>query len=152
MKIYISSSWKNREQVRELALLLRDNNFEVYNFTDPKCRRTPEIPPEWFPEQFDPEKHIYSQYLNRPEWLDAVSENQEHIATADLIVLLLPCGVDSTADWALGVGMGKVSFVVGYPKAGERSPVHLWANVMLDAINEILPTINVFQNAGQLPV
>ena len=51
MKIYISSSWKNRERVRNYAMLLRKREHEVYDFTDKNCRETQEIPPEKFPEQ-----------------------------------------------------------------------------------------------------
>jgi len=141
MKIYISSSWKNRTLVRIIAKKIRTKGHEVYDFTDPKCRSTPEIPPEQFPEQFDPEKHEYKQYLDRPEWRNAVEENRRAIEQCDVIVLLLPCGIDATADWAYGLGLGKKSCVVGAPKAGERSPTHLWANKMfnmpIEAVNWI---------------
>lgn len=133
MKIYISSSWKNREQVRNMAINLRKMGHEVYDFTDPACRKSPEIPPEKFPEEFDPKVHIYSQYIQREEWRTAVMENMEAIKWADMIILLLPCGNDSHADWALGVGMGKNSVVVGSMRKGERSPVHMWADKIIDS-------------------
>lgn len=142
MKVYISSSWKNREEVRAFAKLLRDCAHEVYDFTDPNCRKTPEIPPERFPEQFDPDKHHYPVYLDRKEWRMAVEENRLAIEESEVIALLLPCGIDSTADWALGVGMGKKSCVIGHPKKGERSPVHLWANAMMDTTQQALNWIN----------
>lgn len=31
-----------------------------------------------------------------------------------------------------GVGLGRVSAVVGYPPAGERTPSHLWEDAILD--------------------
>ena len=136
MKVYISSSWKNRDKVRAFAEELRECGHEVYDFTDPKCRTTPEIPPEKFPEQFDPSKHHYPLYLDREEWRLAVEENKKAIEWADVIALLLPCGIDSTADWALGVGFGKLSCVIGSPKKGERSPVHLWADAMMDSTTQ----------------
>jgi hypothetical protein len=126
--IYISSSWKNRERVRALAEMLRGDGHEVYDFTDPSCRKSEEIPPERFPEEFDPEQHLYSEYLDRPEWHQAVSENRQALDRCDLVVLLLPCGNDAHADWAYAVGRGKKSVVVGHPGKGERSPVHLWAD------------------------
>jgi hypothetical protein len=132
MKIYISSSWKNRDTVRHVATVLRSKGHEVYDFTDPICRRTPEIPPEKYPEQFDPSRHIYKAYIDKPEWRAAVEGNREAILWADLIVLILPCGIDSHADWAFGVGAGKRSVIIGHPKAGERSPVHLWAEAMFN--------------------
>lgn len=137
-RVYISSSWKNRDEVRSLAGELRLHGHSVYDFTDPDCRATPEIPPEMFPDEFDPDIHNYPTYLNRKEWLDAVEENKAAIMWANRIILLLPCGIDATADWALGVGMGKKSIVVGHPKKGERSPVHLWANVMVETVDDAI--------------
>jgi len=139
MKIYISASWKNRVRVRKLAETLRKNKHEVFDFTDPQNRRVNEMPPEMIPEQFDPTRHIYSKYLNRKEWQEVVNENREEIAKADLVILLLPCGIDATADWALGVGMGKPSIIVGHPNQGESSEVHLWADEILDSSEDIIP-------------
>jgi hypothetical protein len=136
VNIYISSSWKNREQVREIAIKLRETGHEVYDFTDPNCRKTPEIPPEKYPEEFDPDKHNYKAYINKPEWKNAVMENRTAIGSSDLIVLLLPCGIDSHADWAYGVGMGIKSVIIGHPRKGERSPVHHWADRMFDDFAE----------------
>lgn len=128
--IYISSSWKERDRVRALAHHLRQEGFSVYDFTDPECRQTEEIPPEKFSEQFDPHKHIYAKYLDKPEWRDAVENNQQVLDECRAVVLLLPCGIDATADWAYAVGKGKLTLVLGHPGAGERSPVHLWADMM----------------------
>ncbi len=136
LKIYLSSSWKNRERVRDMAAKLREMGHEVYDFTDPNCRQSPEIPPEKYPEEFDPNTHKYSDYINKPEWKQAVIENRKAIAWSNFIVLLLPCGADSHADWALGVGMGKRSVVVGQPRKGERSPVHHWADRIFDTETE----------------
>ncbi len=132
MNVYISSSWKNRDQVRALAINLRNYGHEVYDFTDPDCRSVPEIPPEKFPEEFDPQVHVYSEYINRPEWRAAVECNRKALCNCDVVVLLLPCGTDAHADWALGMGMGKRSIIVGHPCKGERSPVHLWADALVE--------------------
>ena len=137
MKVYISSSWKNRIQVREMAIKLREMGHEVYDFTDPNCRKTPEIPPEKFPEEFDPEKHIYSQYIRKDEWVDAIIENRKAIQNSEFIILLLPCGNDSHADWAYGVGLGIPNIVVGQPRKGERSPVHMWSDEILDNTEQL---------------
>jgi hypothetical protein len=138
MKVYISSSWKNREQVRDMAQKIRNIGYEVYDFTDSECRKTPAIPPEKYPEEFDPEKHMYKDYIRIPEYIDAVNENKEAVSKSDIIILLLPCGIDSHSDWALGVGMGKTTIVVGHPQKGERSPVHNWADFMFDTVEEVI--------------
>lgn len=138
MNIYISSSWKNRDEVRRMALKLRELGHTVYDFTDPNCRNSPEIPPEKYPELFDPDKHVYKEYIRNQEYINAVNGNKEAIAVADMIILLLPCGIDSHADWALGVGMGKMSMIVGHPAKGERSPVHNWACDIFETFDELL--------------
>lgn len=150
MKIYISASWKNRIAVRKLAETLRKYGYDVFDFTDPDNRKSPESPPEMFPEQFDPTRHSYSKYLDRKEWRDAVNENRAEIEKADLIILLLPCGIDATADWALGVGMGKKNIIVGHPSNGERSEVYLWADNILESTEDILPWLKSHTDADNL--
>jgi hypothetical protein len=136
--VYLSASWKQRERVRALAEALRDEGHEVYDFTDPRCRKTPEIPPEAFPLQFDPERETYREYITgNPYYKAAVHSNYEVIEWCDVVLLLLPAGCDSHADWALGVGMRKKSAVVGQPKAGERTPSHLWCDQFLDRDEDV---------------
>jgi hypothetical protein len=137
MNVYLSSSWKNREQVRNMATKLRALGHDVYDFTDSNCRESKEVPPERFPEQFDPDVHVYKDYINKLDWLRAVTENKRAIVKSDLIILILPCGIDAHSDWAYGVGLGKRSVIVGHPQKGERSPVHLWANKIFDTEREM---------------
>jgi len=143
MHVYISSSWKNRERVRALAKVLRDTCHTVYDFTDPACRGVPEIPPERFPDQFDPAKHVYRLYLQAvPEWRAAVMCNQEALKRCDTIVLLLPAGNDSHADAYYALGLGKRLYVCGHPNAGDRTPTHLWADRLFDNEDELVKYCN----------
>lgn len=129
VNIYLSSSWKNRARVRALAIRLRQDGHEVYDFTDPACRNTPEIPPEAFPDEFDPERILYDQYLQAvPQWRAAVECNRRALDRCDCVVLMLPCGNDAHADWAYAVGKGKASIVCGQPRKGERTPSHMWCD------------------------
>lgn len=133
MEIYLSSSWKNRTRVRALAEKLREQHFSVYDFTDPACRTTPEIPPEKYLEQFDPETITYREYLAAvPEWYEAIMGNKRAIEQCSVVVLVLPCGNDSHGDAYYGLGLGKRLVVCGQPEAGERTIVHLWAEAILD--------------------
>ena len=130
--VYISSSWKNREQVREVASRLRAEGFTPYDFTDPSCRTTPEIPPEKFSENFDPDKHEYSEYIRSvPEWKQAVKANQIALRDCDAVLLLLPCGNDAHADAYYALGLGKHLVVCGQPVKGDRTPTHLWADAVV---------------------
>jgi hypothetical protein len=143
MNIYIASSWKNRSQVNEVARKLRNMGHKVYDFTDPCCRSADGIPPEQYPKEFDPEKHQYSVYIHNPAWMSAVEEDFGAIQKAEIVVLLLPCGNDAHADFGAAIGMGKTTVVVGQPKKGERSPVHTWANRVLDTVDELYNYIKV---------
>lgn len=129
--IFIASSWKQRKRVRKLAEGLRELDFSVYDFTDPACRETQELPPERYKNYlYDPKKHLdYWEYLSLlPEWRDAVEENRRHLDECETLILLLPCGRDATADWAYAVGRGKRTCIVGHPLKSEQDLVHLWAN------------------------
>ena len=145
--IYISSSWKNRESVRELANQLTEDGYDVQDFTNPACRKSPEIPPEKFPEQFDPEKHIYREYLTSiPEWRAAVEGNREALDNCDAVVLLLPCGLDAHADAFYALGRDKYLIICGQPRAGERTPTHLWAHKLVDDFASVLSTLKELKN------
>lgn len=148
MKVYISSSWKNRQRVRALAEQLRGAGHEVYDFTDPASRGVPEIPPEAFTEQFDPDKHVYRRYIQRSEWREAVMGNKRALDDCDVCVLLLPCGNDAHADWAYAVGRGRVTAVVGAPRAGERTPTHMWADVFLDEDADVVTFVGEYAAAA----
>jgi len=148
--IFIAASWKQRKRVRRLAEKLRQLNFGVYDFTDPSCRKAEEIPPEKFPEQFDPERHNYWEYLDKPEWNSAIEENRQNLDCCQMLVLLLPCGIDATADWAYAIGKGKRTFIIGHPNTGERSPVHLWTDKWFSCEKEFLAFIKQLKKVNNV--
>jgi len=141
MKIYIASSWKNREKVRKMAVRLRKDGHKVYDFTDPNCRKIKECPPEMQQEPFDPEIHkSHAEYMRTEKAIrmySAVMNNQEALRWCDLVILMNPCGADSHADWAFGVGLGKASVVVGQPRKGEQTYTQLWADKILDNPDDV---------------
>lgn len=134
--------------MRALAIKLRQNGYEVYDFTDPACRNTPEIPPERFPDQFDPEKHVYADYISsQPEWKDAVMCNKVALEKCYLVVLMLPCGNDSHADAYYALGNGSRLIVCGSPNAGDRTPTHLWADTIVNTDEDVLSAIASIEDA-----
>lgn len=152
LKIYISSSWKNRDRVRKLAEGIREAGHEVYDFTDPASREgIKEIPPEMFPKNFNPEKDNYREYLNsRPEWRQAVERNRVALHWCNTVIMLLPCGDDAHADAFYGLGHGAALAIVGSPKAGDRTPTHLWAHALLDSDDEVIPWVKSIARNGDL--
>ena len=134
MNIYIAASWSQRDRVRSMAVKLREYGASVYDFTDAACRDVPEIPPERFPEQYDPLVSSYKDYITAvPEWKQAVECNRTALESASHVVMLLPCGNDSHADAYYALGRGAELVVVGQPRKGERTPSHLWADKILES-------------------
>jgi len=140
MNIYLSSSWKNRKRVRALATALRASGHDVYDFTDANSRGgVQEIPPEKFPENFDPENHKYAEYLKSfPEWKTSVMCNKRALAKCNIVVLMLPAGNDAHADAYYALGLGKYLIVCGQPRKDERTPTHLWAQAFVDTDEDVL--------------
>ena len=145
MRVYISASWKQRERVRKVADTLRAAGHQVYDFTDSACRtlvlgiaEAREIPPEEYPENFDPARHVYAEYIQSvPDWRRAVLQNRAALRWCDAVVLLLPAGCDAHADWAFGVGLGKLTLVAGSPLAGDKTPTHMWADGFVARDDEV---------------
>jgi len=138
MNIYLSSSWKNRERVHLLAMKLRKEGYDVYDFTDQLRRKEVGLAPENFPTLFDPDEHIYKWYLeDRPELRKGVEENRKALERCDAVVMLLPCGNDAHADAYYGKGFGKKLIISGQPRRGDVSPTHLWADEMVDYDGEV---------------
>jgi len=131
VKVFIAASWEKRENVRRLAKAMRIAGYDVYDFTDDSRREIKSVPPEQNPEPFNPESHMdYWRYLNvcRVDLKAAVKENKRKLDECDFVILLLPCGIDATADWTYAMGKGKKCLLVGYPKAGERTAWHFHAD------------------------
>jgi hypothetical protein len=139
--VYISSSWSNKNKVRSLANRIRKEcKLSVFDFTDENCRKSQLIPHGVIESFVNSNITSYKQYLNSYEpYKLAVNENKRIISECQVILLLMPCGLDATADWAYGVGCGKPSLVIGHPKKGDFAPTHLWAD---DIVEDTTETIN----------
>lgn len=148
MRIFLASSWKNREKVRAIAIELRAAGHNVYDFTDPGYRSVPPIPPERFPDRFDPAAGEYRDYLNRWEWVSVMEENKLALNWCDVVILMLPCGLDAHADAYYAHGLGKTLIITGHPGRGERSFVHLWADKIVSAVEDLVGVLKAFERKG----
>jgi len=133
MKVFISSTWKNVNSVRKMAERLRNEGHIVYDFTDRKCRKTPEHMSTEDKNVFNPEKDNYCQHMeSQVELYACVMNNQEALRWCDLCILLQPCGVAANVDWAYALGAGKSTIVCGKPRADFVCGAHLWADKIID--------------------
>ena len=121
MKIYIASSWKNEEIVKELAAILRSWGHEVYCFAEGGAGQ-----------------HIF-------DWSDVITPDDDGITCLDTddsrraykidkdgldwsecCILLNPCGRDAHLEGGYAKGKGKKLYILGkWPKGEFSNMYHL---------------------------
>ena len=133
MKIYIASSWKNAEHVRSLSAILRNNDHEVFDFTDMNNRpdgldKFVFGAKEWAeysgknPEQID-----WKDFLTWEPTIRAFESDKAGIDWADAVILLLPSGRSSHLEAGYAVGCGKPLFIFGDLPIGEFDAMYGFA-------------------------
>lgn len=128
MKIYVASSWKNEKLVKSIAAYLRDQDFEVDDFTDNTRDRF---------------VFHYSE-LGKLEELDAVTflederskrafeEDKKWIDWSDAVVLILPAGRSAHLEAGYAKGKGKLLIILSvgaFPK-GEFDVMYGFADLL----------------------
>ena len=156
-RVAIAGSWKRRLEIRDVATAIRALGTSVFDFTDPHCRLTPELPPEHAPREWAPFTDgrmrvevdergnparlgksavwTYEEYLrrHRPGVEDAMLLNRLSYSLCEVVVLVLPSGCDSHFDVGMAVGCGAKLVVYGTPNHGDRMPVHLAASEFVES-------------------
>ena len=137
-KIYLASSWRNVHQA-ELISVLRDANFEVYDFKNPQIQGPPGAPAEGFPwlqldRDWDHNRENmllrYRAMLAHPVAQAGFDADFNAMKWADTCVIALPSGRSAhlEAGWMSGAGK---KLVVYMPPATRRCVACLgggWVN------------------------
>ena len=152
-RIYIASSWKNRNRVRELALLLRNEGHEVFDFTDHEHRddgldRFVFGAKEWAEHSGkDPDEIEYKDFLTWEPTQRAFASDKAGLDWANTVVMLLPCGRSSHLEAGYCAGQGKELFIFGDLPVGEFDAMYGFAKQcfwlseeahLLKALKEVL--------------
>jgi hypothetical protein len=131
---FISSRWRNKDQVMELTQKLRQKGKKVYCFFEEKhsvdrAQQPPEVVMAEFENldwQHDPlVKEIFKIDLN-------AEKNSESL------ILLLPAGKSSHIEAGIAYGMGKSCILIGEQKEAES---------LYLIFSEFYPTIEAFLNS-----
>ena len=99
----------------------------MYDYTDPRCRNTPELPPENAIE-WDPKTTLYGDHLAVCGYDDSIAENMRHLREAASFVMLLPSGSDTHVELGIALALNIPSYVIGNPRNFDVTPSHLKAN------------------------
>lgn len=151
-KIYIASSWKNKEKVRELASKLRSWGHEVFDFTD---RDTRPKGTDWFncpADKWDGPSLAtieYKEFLAHPTSGLIFSSDMSGLHWADTVVLLLPSGRSSHMEAGFAPGSGKDLFIFGDLPLGEFDPMYHFAKGCYH-LNEEYALMDALSSAGKV--
>lgn len=141
-KIYLASSWKNKQQPEMLAAL-RAEGHEVYDFRNPVPGDTGfswrQCTMEWG-EQIDMhDMALYVRHITKnPAAQSGFKLDRDALHWCDTCVLLLPCGRSAHLEAGYAMGQGKETFVV-LSKAGfEPELMYLLGDHICESQDDLL--------------
>jgi hypothetical protein len=136
MRIYVASSWRNPYQP-ELVRQLRAQDYHVYDFRHPAPGDDgfswSEIDPAW--QSWTPAQ--YRDALQHPLAQVGFAQDKLALQTADVTVLVLPCGRSAHLELGYAVGLGQRTAVLMLEPAEAELMYHLVDQVCL-SIDELL--------------
>ena len=129
---FISSRWRNRDKVLELAKKLRSKGFSVYCFMEEKDN------PGTIHD--DPEE-VMAKFESREDWRNdpfvkkILKRDLRGLEASKNVVVLLPGGKSTHLEAGIGYGLGKKLILIGEQK--ETESLYL-------IFSEFYPTIDHF--------
>ena len=149
-KIYIASSWKNVSQVRELASYLRNEGFEVDDFTDDTRGR--------FVFHYDELANLQEldaiSFLQNDPARRAFIEDKKMIDWADAVILLLPAGRSAhlEAGYAKGSGKRLIIYQPGRFPPGEFDVMYGFADLITTSLSDVITFLSDYPKQEGKPV
>lgn len=143
MKIYLASSWKNKEIVDFIASELRGQGHEVDNFSDSSNGR---FVFDW--RELKLNNINAKTFLNDKRTQRAFQEDKKMIEWADAIVMIMPCGRSSHLEMGYAIGKGKRS-IIYYPHGfvpGEFETMYGFADLITDSLTDVLFELLIWED------
>ena len=113
---FISSRWRNRDQVIDLTEKMRELGLRVLSFLEYHPNREDVL--------LDPEK-VMKRFESRFQDDEVVKQlsdlDLEHIRKADVVILLLPAGISAHMEIGYAYGLGKECILIGKPEKTETT-------------------------------
>lgn len=141
-KIYLASSWKNKQQPEILAML-RAEGHEVYDFRNPAPGDTgfswKQCQMEWG-EKID--MHDMALYVRHIADNDAAHSgfklDRDALHWCDTCVLLLPCGRSAHLEAGYAMGQGKETFILLNKEGFEPELMYLLGDHICETPGDLL--------------
>ena len=135
MKIYLASSWKMKQAVSLMAVILKDAGHEVDSFCSDDGRKSfdwDELTEIMEEEGIDISKLDAIEMMNHWRVREAFREDKKYIDWADVLIMIMPCGRSSHLEAGYAVGKGKKMYIIGGFEKGEFDVMYGFANGMYD--------------------
>lgn len=139
-KVYVASSWRNQIQPGVVATL-RAAGFEVYDFRNPcpgeQGFHWSEVDPNW--KGWNPIEFVKS--LSHPVAESGFRSDWQAMRSADIGVLVLPCGRSAHIEAGYFVGAGKPLFIL-QTQPEEPELMYKMADQVCTNIEELIEAMN----------
>jgi len=134
VKVYIASSWRNINEVREWTSHLRAEGFEVFDFTDENDHFV-----FWIKDIPGQANMDIIDFLNREESQKAFDADCEGMKRSNVCLLLLPSGKSAHLEAGFMKGAGKKLIIYQdvFPK-GETDVMYKFADLITDSVREVV--------------
>ena len=143
LKIYLASSWQNKEYEQVLNTL-RLEGYETYDFKHPENKELSSF--NW--EKLDKKSNRWScsdfkKALNHPETIKAFQKDFQAMQEADFCVLLLPCGRSAHSEAGWMKGNGKKVFILDLSENPKPELMYRMYDEYLTEIMELIERIKL---------
>ena len=128
MKIYVASSWKNKDLCLSLAAWLRSEGHEVDCFCDPSTGRYSFHWSELVEKEDDLAAFDQFKFMADPRTRRAFDEDKKWLDWAEAVVLLLPSGRSAHLEGGYAKGQGKRLYILGDFRPGEYEVMYGFAD------------------------
>lgn len=137
MKIYIASSWQNKDIVLDLAELLKLLGHKVDCFCDEASGRYV----FHFSEVGDIEKINAISFLEDHRTKKAFLEDKKWLDWCECLIMVLPCGNSAHLEAGYVVGQGKKLIIFGEFPMGQFDVMYGFADKLVKTIEELKKTL-----------
>lgn len=148
MKIYVASSWRNKQQP-QIVETLRVLGFEVYDFRNPapgdhgfgwhQCAT---------PEQLRSPEEFAGKVLVHPIAQSAFAKDMGALSGADVTVLVLPCGRSAHLELGWAAGHGQKTIVLLDNPMSEPELMYLACNAICSDLGQVVELLRRWEATG----
>lgn len=136
-KIYLASSWKNEDMIKQLAFTLKELHFQVDCFADDSNGR---FVFHWTKFTGDLKDLDAKSFLEHPDTKKAFKEDVKWLNWANLTILVLPAGKSAHLEAGYTAGKGKDLIIYapnGFVK-GDFDVMYGFARKLIDNFEDLL--------------